>query len=185
MTEPQTPRRAVFRNYRLLVGAVLALSTLWLTVSVLLSVGVAVYGGTASPKQRVRPIAYTAGGNNTKALRGCGDALQRMYGDLRDRMFGIGTGEASPRGERKWKQWLSHWQVRLQRQQSRCLISEDAPDHDDPILEELASLADKLESLSQQYGIAHTSMVSDFREHLIEIEGILGRIGGRLKTPIR
>ena len=156
---------------------------IWLTVCVLGSVG---YSLAQRPEaeaeaSHIAPIAYLVGADNRKAQRSCRTSLLRIYKEIKSRMFGYGPGEIGRRGQRKWAQWLVHWNKRLAAERIRCRLGPPPLDPDDNIHRELTKLADELQSLSDRYAAEHGRMLLNLKEEQVRIEGILARVEARLR----
>ena len=63
------PPRSPFFKYRVIVAVVISSLVAWITLSILGSVGVSVYGTATEQAGEQERIPYVAGGDNTKPLK--------------------------------------------------------------------------------------------------------------------
>ena len=173
------------RPYRIATAVVLGAAVIWLFAGILGSIGAAVFGGTTTPTLHVRRVPYEVGGDNWQSYSRCASALRRHYVELRERISTLAAGELGPRARRRWRQWMAHFKERLQQERARCHLDGQAPDPDDPVLQEMTDLAEALEELTEHVGRSHMQLERAFGEEVVGIEGILARVEARLKAARR
>jgi len=175
--------RAEYFKYRVIVATVVSTFIAWLTLSIVISVGFVVYGGSGEggQAQAVVAIQYVPGGDNRKVLKGCSQGLRRLYQELRTRLHGVAAETVGEKAGRRWQQWMEHYKARLSRHRRHCLIDGD---HDsaavDPVLGELKTAAASISDLAQSYERVHATFVATFEEDFIALEGIFARADARL-----
>jgi len=179
------PSRSPFFKHRVVVAVVISSLVAWITLSILGSVGVAVYGAGAKDTGEAERIEYVAGGDNTKSLKRCANGLRRMFKELRSRINGVAAEPVGKRAGQRWQQWMSHYQKRLKDHRHRCRIGLEDPTGSDPLLAELHGAATGLDALAQEYRRVHATMVGSLDEDFVALEGLFARVAARLSPHPR
>jgi hypothetical protein len=179
------PPRSPFFKYRVIVAVVVSSLIAWITLSILTSVGITVYGAAAEQTGEGDRIAYVAGGDNTKPLKRCADGLRRMFTELRSRINGVAAEPVGKRAGERWQQCMSHYQRRLQDHRHRCRIGLEDPSGADPLLAELQGAAAGLDALATEYRRVHATMVDSLDEDFVALEGLFARVAARLSPHPR
>lgn len=179
------PTRGEHFTYRVVVATVVSTLIAWITLSILASVGVVVYGAGDGRAKAVKTIRYEAGGDNTKVLTSCSRGLRRLLREFRTRLNGVAAEPVGEKAGRRWQQWMDHYQDRLEQQRQHCLIGADDPDSGDPVLTELRAAATGLVDLAESYERVHAQVVGTFEEDFIALEGVFARTDARLAPKPR
>lgn len=183
---PPKRKRSRYFAYRAFIAALMGGGTVWLSLSVLISVGVAVYGAQGGGSAGGERIEYVRDGDNRKALRLCASSLRRQFQELRDRIDGVAAEPVGSSAGKRWLQWMAHYRGRLEALRFRCRIEPDADDlGDDPLLAELHDAAAALARLTHDYERVHLRVVDSFDAEFVTMEGALARIDARLVTAAK
>lgn len=178
-------RRKRNRPYRAAVAAVLGLTVAWIVISVVGSVAWSLWGYAGERVQGIRQVPYTTGGDNRASLDSCRQRFRWLFDELRAKMLDVAPEDLGGRGETKWRQWVAHLRQRLEQERARCHLAGKLPDPDDAALRELADVAEAIENLTDHYAAKRERLMSDFREELVALEGLFGRLDARIEDTRR
>ena len=179
MGEKRSERRRN-RPYRAAVATLFAVLVAWIGISVVGSVAFSLWGYGGPKLEKIKRLPYAVGGDNRATLRRCEKRFRWLYDELRGAMLDVAPEDLGTRGERKWRHWVGHLRDRLHQERARCHLEGDPPDPGDSALAEMADLAEAIEDLANHYAAKRKRLISDFREDLVAIEGLFGRVDARI-----